>query len=186
MRARWRSGAGSVTRPARFARRCLRRTGSFPILLRRTPGGYACGARFAGLRNHIEAAICHCAMPPPSRFPVMVHQANDRHLDGCQCCFGPAHRGHVRRALQMPRVKIERRQCMGFSKCEIKPATSPCRFPPPRGVSSLDLDRRRKPRGPFFCRRIWTADAWSGRTQAHQPVSPRRRSIHAIRSGGPP
>src|SRR5258705_12466059 len=44
--------------------------------------------------------------------------------------------------------------------------------PPPRGVSSLDLDRRRKPRGPFFCRRIWTADAWSGRTQAHQPSVP--------------
>src|SRR5260370_13260729 len=50
----------------------------------------------------------------------------------------------------------------GSSKCEIEPATFPCRSPP-RGVSSLDLDRRRKPRGPFF----WTAEAWSGRTQAH-------------------
>lgn len=34
----------------------------------------------------------------------------------------------------------------------------------PQGDSSLDLDRRRKPRGPFF----WTAEPWSGRTQAHQ------------------
>jgi hypothetical protein len=30
------------------------------------------------------------------------------------------------------------------------------------------LDRRRKPRGPFFERNIWTAEAWSGGTQAHQ------------------
>jgi hypothetical protein len=48
----------------------------------------------------------------------------------------------------------------------------PMSLPSPEGVSSLDLDRRRKPRGPFFCRHIWTADAWSGRTQAHQPSVP--------------
>src|ERR1700704_5114157 len=68
--------------------------------------------------------------------------------------------------------KLSAVNAWGFSKCEIEPCDIPMSLPLPGGVSSLDLDRRRKPRGPFSRRRIWTADAWSGRTQAHQPSVP--------------
>jgi MOSC N-terminal beta barrel domain len=71
-----------------------------------------------GCRKPIScAAIGHSAMPPPSWFPLMVHQANDRHLDGCQCLLWPG--ALTTRPAHIANVpsKLSAVNAWGFSKC---------------------------------------------------------------------
>src|SRR3981189_50171 len=78
--------------------------------------------------------------------------------------------------------KLSAVKAWDFSKCEIEPATSRCRSPSPGRF----LPRLGPPAKAFLLQTYLDCGCVERQEAGAPTVRPPRRSIHAIRSGGPP
>lgn len=114
----------------------------------RTPREYAGGVGFANFRNRFEAAVWH-ARYSRSQLGMMLRQSIIGTLTGV-IVFQRVHQDPRAASPRFPldvQAEIEPCQCMRLFDLRNELGDSSRRLPFP-GVSR-DLDRRRKPRGPF-------------------------------------